>query len=189
MPNTENACCPSYICIIPPPPTTPLVPSTEPSVKCDPCPAAPYCGDSQPNVSFTMDSECCPIYECPPPTTLPSYTTPPTPPPPPPPCLDVLCLPVSCKKMGAEPVVVEPTSATRCCPVIECQCQNECNIPTCDDNRPPLLLGDPETKCCPEHQCLTLYGSGEVIRIFFFIFLHIMIAYNSALHYYKQAFY
>ncbi|PIO30364.1 hypothetical protein AB205_0010440 [Aquarana catesbeiana] len=121
MPNTENACCPSYICIIPPPPTTPLVPSTEPSVKCDPCPAAPYCGDSQPNVSFTMDSECCPIYECPPPTTLPSYTTPPTPPPPPPPCLDVLCLPVSCKKMGAEPVVVEPTSATRCCPVIECR--------------------------------------------------------------------
>ncbi|XP_073458424.1 uncharacterized protein [Aquarana catesbeiana] len=132
---TSDLCCPAYEC------------------QCDPCPAAPYCGDSQPNVSFTMDSECCPIYECPPPTTLPSYTTPPTPPPPPPPCLDVLCLPVSCKKMGAEPVVVEPTSATRCCPVIECKCQNECNIPTCDDNRPPLLLGDPETKCCPEHQC------------------------------------
>ncbi|XP_040182572.1 otogelin-like protein [Rana temporaria] len=133
---TSEPCCPAYEC------------------QCDPCPAAPYCGDSQPpDVSFTLDADCCPIYQCQPQTTLPSYTTTPILPSPPPPCLNVLCPPVTCTKMGAVPGVVEPSSDTRCCPVIECQCQEKCSIPTCDDNRPPLLLGDPETECCPEHQC------------------------------------
>ncbi|XP_066463933.1 otogelin-like isoform X6 [Eleutherodactylus coqui] len=179
-PNPDDLCCPVYECVptttSPPPVWTTTAYACENVVcptsacdkegantimglegaccaicVCDPCPPAPYCNGNKPIMKIDPEKECCPRYECLPPTTTsppPVWTTTPYEP-----CKDVLCEPpVICTKNGA--MLVEIPWADVCCLHYECQCQETCEpLPTCSDSSPPLRIGDPDVDCCPKYEC------------------------------------
>ncbi|XP_073426041.1 uncharacterized protein [Dendrobates tinctorius] len=128
-------CCPIYDC------------------ECDPCSPAPVCNGNKPIMTIDPEMDCCPKYKCPdeatppprPISTTPAPTTPE-------PCKDVLCDPINCVKKGSTLDIIP--WAESCCPHFVCICKADCNpIPICDDGRPPVRVGDPDTECCPEYKC------------------------------------
>ncbi|XP_077115765.1 uncharacterized protein LOC143770229 [Ranitomeya variabilis] len=172
-----DGCCPIYECIpppTPPPETTPtsnecegVVCQVEECTKggsyavsvgrdeccetyacvCQPCSPPPICENL--SVTVNADTQCCPIYECPPPPptpTIPIITTPN-------PCENRVCEPITCTKQGA--TAERREWADPCCPLFVCECTEACSPPPeCQDGSPPFRTQDPELYCCPEYACL-----------------------------------
>ncbi|XP_073511485.1 uncharacterized protein [Phyllobates terribilis] len=184
----EGGCCPVYQCIPPstlPPETTPTPDECENvvcrveectkqgsyavstgrdeccetySCVCQPCSPAPICENL--SVTVNADTQCCPIYACPPPPPTPTIpiTTPPNP------CENSVCEAVTCTKQGA--TAERREWADPCCQLFVCECTEECSPPpVCQDGRPPFRTQDPEHYCCPEFACLPPTTEPIVTRI------------------------